>query len=99
MGYEAFAQWLNIEMPLAKNLAQDVSDALQSAQEKTFIGKEYSLFLCKDEVIVKANGLAIDEMEVSELEEDLSLCADDAFAACGREDFEHFFQAYLEFIH
>ncbi|VEJ10224.1 YacL family protein [Actinobacillus delphinicola] len=103
MGYEAFAHWFNIEVPLQPDILPQVQVALTQLTSSThsrnmrFIGREYSLFLNNDEAIVKANFLqhADDEM----LDEDLHLYQDESMACCGLEDFQHLFQNYLDFIH
>ncbi len=101
MGYEAFAHWFNIEMPLQASFVERIKTALNQHiktcySETSFIGREYSLFLKNDEVIVKANALFDIQEEI--FEQDLYFYQDENIACCGLEDFCHLFQNYIEFI-
>lgn len=101
MGYEAFAHWFNIEMPLNPTFSQGIEQALAHFQSSlaqdnfSFIGKEYSLYLTVEEAVVKGNFLQ-EENEIFP-DEDLHLYQDESIACCGREDFAHLFYAYLAF--
>lgn len=93
------ANWLNTE---ANSNPQNIAiilnkiQQLNSLQESQFIGKEYSLWVNADEVMVKANHLAIDNQEIED--NDLYYYDAESIALCGKEDFIHFLQSYLNFV-
>ncbi|AKO45786.1 YacL family protein [[Haemophilus] ducreyi] len=103
MEHEVFARWLNTEIiGHTQNLHNILAEiekcraAFPNHYECVFEGQEYSLYFDCDEVIVKANNLAmaIDEVIV---EEGLQLYDQESVAFCGLEDFERFLQAYHKF--
>ena len=62
MEHIALANWFNTEVrsnPSAILTALSVAQSLIENQEKILIGAEYTLFLDADEVMVRANNLAI----------------------------------------
>ena len=65
-------------------------------QEKVLVGAEYTLFLNADEVMVRANNLAIESDEI--LEQDFHYYDEESLAFCGTQDFIHFLQSYVDFI-
>lgn len=100
MGHEAVANWFNSEVRLDSGLIFTALSCLQQAkqlpnQEFKLIGREYSLFICSDEIMFKANHLAFDEP--IEQEEGLYYYDEESLAFCGLEDFEHFLRSYLSF--
>lgn len=101
MGYEALAQWFNIEIPLNPSFIQCIDDALTvlsspyTKKTFSFVGKEYSLYLTQDDAIIKAHFLQ-EEHEI--FQDDLHLYQDESFSCCGREDFAHLFYAYVNFL-
>ena len=62
----------------------------------TLIGSEYTLFINTDEVMIRANNLAIETDEI--LEDDFHYYDEESIAFCGTTDFIHFLNAYFEFI-
>lgn len=102
MEHQAIANWFNTEVRLNSQLIPTALNYLQqakqshSAQEFSLIGSEFSLFINADEVMIKANNLAIDEQD--ELEDDFHYYDEESIAFCGLEDFEQFLQSYLSFI-
>ncbi|PVX40645.1 hypothetical protein C8D76_103221 [Pasteurella langaaensis DSM 22999] len=103
MEHIAVANWLNTELPLNPALISTALDALEQAkqfnlgQEIRLVGKEYSLFIDGDEVLVRANNLAFSQDD--ELEQDFHYYDEESIAFCGLEDFEQFLKSYLNFIH
>uniref|UniRef100_Q0I3P0 Uncharacterized protein n=1 Tax=Histophilus somni (strain 129Pt) TaxID=205914 RepID=Q0I3P0_HISS1 len=102
MEHEAIANWFNIEVRLNSDLIPTALNYLQQAKqsrnEKEFslIGNEFSVFIHSDEVMIKANNLAIEEHD--ELEADFHYYDEESIAFCGLEDFEYFLKSYLSFI-
>ncbi len=101
MGHEALANWVNCEVRSNPQLVSTALARLQQAHSLTFptetclIGREYSLFINAEEVMIKANNLAIDSQD--ETEEDFHYYDAESIAFCGMEDFERFLQSYLTF--
>ena len=54
------------------------------------------MFLDADEVMVRANNLAIETDEI--LEDDFHYYDEESIAFCGTQDFIHFLKAYVDFI-
>lgn len=99
MEHIALANWFNTEVrsnPSAILTALSVAQSLIENQEKILIGAEYTLFLDADEVMVRANNLAIESDEI--LEEDFHYYDAESIAFCGTQDFIHFLEAYVDFI-
>ena len=76
--------------------ALSTAKSLIENQEKVLIGAEYTLFLNADEVMVRANNLAIETDEI--LEDDFHYYDEESLAFCGTQDFIHFLQSYVDFI-
>lgn len=101
MEHEAFANWFNIEV---RSNPQLISTALfhlenlpaHSEQDIILNGAEYSLYINADEVMAKANNLAIENQD--ELEDGFYYYDQESIAFCGTEDFAHLLQSYLAFI-
>ena len=99
MEHIALANWFNTEVrsnPSAILTALSVAQSLIENQEKILIGAEYTLFLDADEVMVRANNLAIESDEI--LEADFHYYDEESIAFCGPQDFIHFLEAYVDFI-
>ena len=99
MEHIALANWFNTEVrsnPSAILTALSVAQSLIENQEKILIGEEYTLFLDADEVMLRANNLAIESDEI--LEEDFHYYDEESIAFCGTQDFIHFLEAYVDFI-
>lgn len=102
MGHEALANWFNTEVRLNSQLISTALSLIDKArqipnQDFSLIGSEYSLFINKDEVMVRANNLTIETPQ--ELEQDFHYYDEESIAFCGLEDFEQFLQSYLTFHH
>ncbi|HHF7204736.1 TPA: YacL family protein [Haemophilus influenzae] len=76
--------------------ALSTAKSLIENQEKVLVGAEYTLFLNADEVMVRANNLAIESDEI--LEQDFHYYDEESLAFCGTQDFIHFLQSYVDFI-
>lgn len=103
MDHEAFAHWLNTEitenqkdLPLILIEIEKCRAAYPNPYECVFEGKEYSLFMDADEVMVKANNLD-DTFDESQPEEGFQFYDQESIAFCGLEDFENFLKAYQKF--
>lgn len=103
MDHEAFARWLNTEITENPkeliNIFAEIEKcraAYPNHYECVFEGKEYSLFLDCDEVMVKANNLD-DAFDESQIEDGFQFYDQESIAFCGLEDFENFLKAYQKF--
>ncbi|UKH22677.1 YacL family protein [Actinobacillus pleuropneumoniae] len=103
MDHEAFARWLNTEITENPkeliNIFAEIEKcraAYPNHYECAFEGKEYSLFLDCDEVMVKANNLD-DTFDESQIEDGFQFYDQESIAFCGLEDFENFLKAYQKF--
>ena len=104
MDHEAFARWLNTEITEnSKDLSLILTEierckqAFPNQYQAVFEGREYTLILDSDEVIVKANNLE-DPIDEDLMEEGLQFYDQESIAFCGLEDFEAFLNAYREFM-
>ena len=104
MDHEAFARWLNTEITEnSKDLSLILTEierckqAFHNQYQAVFEGREYTLILDSDEVIVKANNLE-DPIDEDLMEEGLQFYDQESIAFCGLEDFEAFLNAYREFM-
>ena len=66
------------------------------AADVVLTGAEYSLYINADEVMAKANNLAIENPDT--LEDGFYYYDDESIAFCGIEDFARFLHSYLDFI-
>ena len=99
MEHIALANWFNTEVrsnPKAILTALSTAQSLSENQEEILIGAEYTLFLDADEVMVRANNLAIETDEI--LEDDFHYYDEESIAFCGTQDFIHFLEAYVDLI-
>ena len=102
MEHIAVANWFNTELPHNSGLISTALAGVQQAkhfnpeQEIRLIGKEYSLFINADEVMVRANNLSFAQDE--ELEQNFHYYDEESIAFCGLEDFEKFLTSYQDFI-
>ena len=99
MEHIALANWFNTEVrsnPKAILTALSTAQSLSENQEEILIGAEYTLFLDADEVMVRANNLAIETDEI--LEDDFHYYDEESIAFCGMQDFIHFLETYVDFI-
>lgn len=101
MGHEAFAVWLEDELVaqparLAELLTQ--LDQLQQGRGWDFEldGREYSLFLDRDEALVRANVLSLGEGDWQD--EEMSLSEEGQQAGCGLDDFRAMLMDWQQFL-
>ena len=99
MEHIALATWFNTEVrsnPKAILTALSTAQSLSENQEEILISAEYTLFLDADEVMIRANNLAIETDEI--LEDDFHYYDEESIAFCGTQDFIHFLEVYVDFI-
>ncbi|OOR98178.1 hypothetical protein B0187_09565 [Haemophilus paracuniculus] len=103
MDHEAFARWINTEISENPIQLATIFEKIALCKKSTasdyewiFEGREYSLYLNADEVMVKANHLE-DVFDEESLEEGFSFYDQESIAFCGLEDFEAFLTAYQKF--
>lgn len=101
MDHEAFARWLNTEVIPESNIVDTIFIEIAKCKrhpqyESVFEGREYSLFLNAEEVMVKANNID-DFFDETEMEQGFNFYDDESIGFCGLEDFELFLQAYDQF--
>ncbi|MCK3657459.1 hypothetical protein A4G18_01660 [Pasteurellaceae bacterium Pebbles2] len=105
MEHIAVANWFNTEVALNSQLISNALLYVEQAktfapeQENRLIGKEYSVFINADEVMVRANNLSVnDENEQQLQEQDFHYYDAESIAFLGLDDFERFLKSYLEFV-
>jgi len=101
MGHEAIGHWLVAELGSdvadIKQLLDQLSVIKTQENSETLIeGRDFSLLVTPQDVIVKANVLHLDA-EIPE-GEDLAHYDDESFAECGIEDFETMLHSWIDFI-
>ncbi|WGE90199.1 YacL family protein [Actinobacillus arthritidis] len=103
MDHEAFARWLNTEITENPKELSNIFAEIEKCRatypnhyECVIEGKEYSLFLDCDEVMVKANNLD-DAFDEEQMEDGFQFYDQESIAFCGLEDFERFLTAYQKF--
>ncbi|MBK0001195.1 YacL family protein [Erwinia sp. S43] len=100
MGHEAVGHWFNDEVD-EKNLAllDEVEAAVASVKgsERQWqrVGREYTLWLDEEEVIVRSNQLGF---EGDEMEEGMNYYDEESLSFCGVEDFLAVIAAYRAFL-
>lgn len=101
MEHEAFGRWILSELGTKPEDIKELLTIISSIKgdndvEKHIEGRDFSLTLTNDDVIVIANSLHIDsELPVGE---DLSHYDDESTSGCGLEDFEIMLESWLEFV-
>lgn len=99
MDHEVIGQWFNEEVHDNPQLLEQVEQAAEqlkgTEQQWQHVGREYTIALNDDEVMIQANLLAI---AVDELEEGMSYYDQESLAFCGFEDFFALVAAYRQFI-
>ncbi|KGD70522.1 hypothetical protein HA49_18980 [Tatumella morbirosei] len=98
MDHEAVGHWFNEEVQGDMALLDEVVEAslalkgTENQWQKT--GKEYTLLLDAEEVMIGANLLSFD---TDELEEGMAYYDQESLSFCGLEDFLQLIAAYREF--
>ncbi|MDA3977496.1 YacL family protein [Gallibacterium sp. AGMB14963] len=104
MEHEAVARWANNEIQGDLKKIKEILVILKQCQttphtvDKIITGKEFSLHINRDEVMVKANILFDENLSDEILEDDLQFYDEENMALCGLEDFIHFLNEYCQFI-
>lgn len=99
MGHEAIGHWFNDEANENPALLDEVEAAVAevkgSIRQWQHTGREYTLLLDEEEVMVRANQLNI---EGDEMEEGMSYYDEESLSFCGVEDFLAVIAAYRAFL-
>ncbi|OBX05600.1 hypothetical protein QV06_01945 [Gallibacterium genomosp. 3] len=104
MEHEAVARWANNEIQGDLKKIKEILVILKQCHttphtvDKIITGKEFSLHINRDEVMVKANILFDENLSDEILEDDLQFYDEENMALCGLEDFIHFLNEYCQFI-
>ncbi|MBY4676954.1 YacL family protein [Marinobacterium arenosum] len=104
MGHEAFGHWLVDELgedqARLAGVQQQVARLLAGqGWEYELAGREFSLQLSRDEVVVRSNALGYEvELPPEEDEEELSCYDDELQAGCGLQDFAELLVAWRTFL-
>lgn len=104
MEHEAVARWANNEIQGDLKKIKEILVILKQCQttphtvDKIITGKEFSLHINRDEVMVKANILFDENLSDEILEDDLQFYDEENMALCGLDDFIHFLNEYCQFI-
>ncbi|MGR3808137.1 hypothetical protein SAMN05660772_00870 [Pasteurella testudinis DSM 23072] len=103
MDHEAVASWINSEIDGDLAALDTVFSTITQAKNSTvphfeqrIEGREFSISINAEEVMVQANSLGF-EMEEA-LEDGFSYYDQESLAFCGLDDFEHFLSRYRDFI-
>ena len=88
MGHEVIGHWLNEEvkgdLALLTQVEQAAAEVKGSERQWQLTGHEYTLWLDGEEVMVRANQMAV---EGDEMEEGMSYYDEESLSFCGLEDF------------
>ncbi|ELZ9704187.1 TPA: YacL family protein [Proteus mirabilis] len=99
MDHEAIGYWLNDEIQgdisLIDQILTEMDEVKGSEKQWQLIGKEYSLSIDDEEIMVMANTL---HFETDDLEEGMSYYDNESIAFCGLDDFATMLQKYRLFI-
>ncbi|QGX92241.1 UPF0231 family protein [Tatumella sp. TA1] len=98
MDHEVIGHWFNEEVNADPALLDQVVKAATTLkgteQQWQHTGREYTIALSDDEVMIQANLLAI---SIDELDEGMSYYDQESLAFCGFEDFFALVAAYRQF--
>ncbi|MDF2785946.1 MAG: hypothetical protein K0S95_2481 [Pantoea eucrina] len=99
MDHEAVGHWFNEEVRDNPGLLDEVEAAARAVkgthQQWQRIGHEYTLWLDEEEVMIRANQLALED---EGLEEGMAYYDEESLSFCGVEDFLAVIAAYRQFI-
>lgn len=99
MDHEAVGHWFNEEVDENLTLLDEVEAAAQevkgSVQQWQRIGKEYTLWMDEEEVMIRANQLALED---DGMEEGMNYYDEESLSFCGVEDFLAVIAAYRAFL-
>jgi len=102
MGHEIVGRWLQEEIGHEMARIEQVMAVVAQARtapggEHRLLGREISLLISADEVIIEDNALALSESEV--VPEEFELYDSESVGCCGLEDFEQLIRQWQAFIH
>ncbi|ERK12352.1 hypothetical protein L579_0518 [Pantoea sp. AS-PWVM4] len=99
MDHEAVGHWFNEEVDENLTLLDEVEAAVQQVKgthhQWQRVGHEYTLWLDEEEVMIRANQLALED---DGLEEGMTYYDEESLAFCGVEDFLAVITAYRQFL-
>ncbi|CUU23003.1 protein YacL [Duffyella gerundensis] len=99
MDHEAVGHWFNEEVDENLTLLDEVEAAAQevkgSVRQWQRIGKEYTLWMDEEEVMIRANQLALED---DGMEEGMNYYDEESLSFCGVEDFLAVITAYRAFL-
>ncbi|MFG1173713.1 protein YacL [Erwiniaceae bacterium CAU 1747] len=99
MGHEAVGHWFNDEVEKDPELLDKVETAIAdvkgSLRQWQHVGKEYTLLLDEEEVMIRANKLSF---EGDEMEEGMHYYDEESLSFCGVEDFLAVIIAWRAFL-
>lgn len=102
MGHEIVGRWLQEEIGHEMARIEQVMALVAQARtapggEHRLLGREISLLISADEVIIEDNALALSDSEV--VPEEFELYDSESVGCCGLEDFEQLIRQWQAFIH
>ncbi|AUX73614.1 protein YacL [Erwinia pyrifoliae] len=99
MGHEAVGHWFNDEVSGNPEILAEVEAAIAqvkgSERQWQRVGREYTLLLDEEEVMIRANQLGF---EGDEMEEGMAYYDEESLSFCGVEDFLMVIAAYRAFL-
>lgn len=99
MDHEAVGHWFNDEVKENLALLDEVEAAMReikgSERQWQRIGHEYTLWMDDEEVMIRANHLALED---DGLEEGMNYYDEESLSFCGVEDFLAVMNAYRQFL-
>ncbi|MBD8197041.1 YacL family protein [Pantoea agglomerans] len=99
MDHEAVGHWFNEEVKNDPGLLDEVEAAIEdvkgSVRQWQRIGSEYTILLDEEEVMIRANLLALED---DGMEEGMNYYDEESLSFCGIEDFQLVIVAYRQFM-
>lgn len=99
MDHEAVGHWFNEEVKNDPGLLDEVEAAIEdvkgSVRQWQRIGSEYTILLDEEEVMIRANLLALED---DGMEEGMNYYDEESLSLCGVEDFLQVVAAYRDFL-
>jgi len=99
MDHEAVGHWFNEEVKENLALLDEVEAAMRaikgSERQWQRIGHEYTLWMDDEEIMIRANHLALED---DGLEEGMNYYDEESLSFCGIEDFLLVIAAYRQFV-
>jgi len=99
MDHEAVGHWFNDEvkdnLPLLDEVEAAVSAVKGTVNQWQRVGREYTIWLDEEEVMIRANQLALED---DGIEEGMTYYDEESLSFCGVEDFLAVIAAYRQFL-